>query len=78
MELTALKLCWLATGDRAGVIKWLTEADGTLKVWGTAAGILICRETGIRAVRLSGMPWLGQDGGLVVADAKCLRDLGLS
>jgi 3'(2'), 5'-bisphosphate nucleotidase len=76
MESTSLKLCWLAEGKRAGLIKWLSLSRGVVLDWGTSAGLLICSELGLRARRLDGRPWAGTDGGLLVGDRQCLADLG--
>jgi myo-inositol-1(or 4)-monophosphatase len=76
MESTSLKLCWLAGGDRAGLIKWLSRRNGVVMVWGTVPGLVVCGEFGLRPYRLDGSPWTGQDGGLVIGDRRCLGDLG--
>ena len=78
MECTSIKLCWVAQGRRAGLVKWLSRSNGVLLEWGTTAGLVICGEVGLRPQRLSGRPWRGEDGGLVVADPACRRDLGFS
>jgi myo-inositol-1(or 4)-monophosphatase len=76
MEATSLKLCWVAQGRRAGLLKWLSQVDGVVLEWGTTAGLLICREAGMVARRLDGTPWSGDGGGLVVGDDTYLGDLG--
>jgi len=76
MESTSLKLCWVAEGRRAGIVKWLSERAGVTQEWGTTAGALICREAGIEARTFDGEIWHRQSGGLVIADAQCEADLG--
>lgn len=77
MECTSLKLCWLAQGRRAALVKWLTERNGVVQDWGTLAGLMVCRESDLYPLRLDGSPWSGQVGGLMVCDARSRRDLGL-
>jgi fructose-1,6-bisphosphatase/inositol monophosphatase family enzyme len=76
MESTSLKLCWVAEGRRAGIVKWLSERAGVTQEWGTTAGALICREVGIEGRTFDDEVWHRQSGGLVIADARCGADLG--
>lgn len=77
LESTSLKLCWTAEGRRAGVVKVLRLGGGALRDWGTAAGLLICQESGLRCLTWSGAAWTGTDGGLVVGDdAMLARGMG--
>jgi len=57
LESSALKLCMLAEGRRAGLIKRIAQAGGHSLSWGVAAGILVCREAGVRVTDLDGRPW---------------------
>lgn len=77
MESTSLKLCWVAEGRRAGLIKWLSQAGDVVLEWGTTAGVLICTEAGMAPRRLDGTWWAGHGGGLVIGDDGYVRDIGL-
>ncbi len=77
MESTALKLCWVATGRRAGIVKWLARPGGVLANWGTAAGVLMCEEVGVYPLRFDGARWAGAEGGLVVGDRQFEGDSGV-
>lgn len=76
MESTSLKLCWLAEGRRAGLVKWLSESRSVVHSWGTLAGLVVCREVGLLPHRFDGDRWDGHTGGLLVGDDQFLRDLG--
>jgi myo-inositol-1(or 4)-monophosphatase len=76
MEATALKLCWIAQGRRAGLLKWLSEVNGTVLEWGTTAGVLVCAEAGMRARRLDGSQWSGHQGGMLIGDDQYVKDVG--
>lgn len=76
MESTSLKLCWLAEGRRAGLVKWLSESRDVVHSWGTAAGLVVCREMGLVPYRFNGDRWDGHAGGLLVGDGRFLADLG--
>ena len=77
MECTSLKLCWVAQGRRAGLLKWLSETNGIVLEWGTTGGLLMCQEAGMRPFRLDGSLWAGQGGGLVIGDETYLSDAGM-
>ncbi len=76
MESTSLKLCWLAQGQRAGLVKWLSESRSIVHSWGTVAGLVVCREMGLVSHRFNGDRWDGHPGGLLIGDDQFLRDLG--
>ncbi|WP_326615223.1 hypothetical protein OG949_40720 (plasmid) [Streptomyces scopuliridis] len=68
MESTSLKLCWTAQRRRAGIVKSLRSRHGVLCDWGTAAGLLICQEAGLRPLTLDGGMWRPATGGLMVGE----------
>lgn len=76
MESTSLKLCWLAEGRRAGLVKWLSESRSVVHSWGTLAGLVVCREMDIVPHRFDGDRWDGHAGGLLAGDRQFLQDLG--
>lgn len=57
LESSALKLCFVAEGRRAGVVKRVARAAGLSLSWGVSAGILVCREAGVLVTDLEGRPW---------------------
>jgi myo-inositol-1(or 4)-monophosphatase len=57
LESSALKLCLIAEGRRAGLIKRVARAGALSLSWGVAAGILVCREAGVLVTDLEGRPW---------------------
>jgi myo-inositol-1(or 4)-monophosphatase len=57
LESSALKLCLIAEGQRAGLIKRIARAGEHSLAWGVAAGILVCREAGVLVTDLEGRPW---------------------
>lgn len=75
MESTSLKLCWVAEGRRAGLVKWLSRTNDVVLEWGTTAGMILCAEVGLTGRRLDGTPWNGEGGGLLVGDPRCLADM---
>ncbi|MFI7020002.1 inositol monophosphatase family protein [Streptomyces sp. NPDC050164] len=68
MESTSLKLCWAAQRRRAGIVKSLRSRHGVLCDWGTAAGLLICQEAGLRPRTWAGGAWRPATGGLMVGE----------
>jgi myo-inositol-1(or 4)-monophosphatase len=57
LESSALKLCLIAEGGRAGLIKRVARAGENSLAWGVAAGILVCREAGVLVTDLESRPW---------------------
>jgi fructose-1,6-bisphosphatase/inositol monophosphatase family enzyme len=51
---TSMKLCAVAEGEHAGLIKRVTHTSGTTCDWGTAAGLLIAEEVGLQVRDWSG------------------------
>jgi myo-inositol-1(or 4)-monophosphatase len=69
MACTSLKLCWIADGRIAGVVKPVTERNGILSTWGLTAGQLVAEETGYLVTALDGSPWRWQPGEVAIGDA---------
>lgn len=75
MWCSSLKICWVASGLRAGVVKTLRRRNGHRTWWGTAAGLLVALEAGAQALTLAGERWAGQDGNLLIAGSDLARGL---
>jgi fructose-1,6-bisphosphatase/inositol monophosphatase family enzyme len=71
---TALTLTELALGSRACIVKTVNSEGPVLKVWGQAAGLLLCRELGLAVSDLDGRPLDESSTTLVVAHPE-LADL---
>jgi myo-inositol-1(or 4)-monophosphatase len=66
---TAFTLCRAAEGEHACVVKGIFVDRGVARVWGCAAGALLCREAGLSVLTPGGEEWTPAAAGLVVCDA---------
>jgi myo-inositol-1(or 4)-monophosphatase len=64
---TSLKLCRCAVGRHAGVVKQVETTNGLTRIWGVAAGVVLCREVGIRVADLGGSEWQHRASTSIVA-----------
>jgi fructose-1,6-bisphosphatase/inositol monophosphatase family enzyme len=75
LESTALKLCWIGSGEYAGMIKPVTNRHGVLCTWALTPGLMVAQELGVVARTIDGRPWRSRAGEIAVGDAEFFHDI---
>jgi fructose-1,6-bisphosphatase/inositol monophosphatase family enzyme len=78
LQSTSLKLCLVARGECAGVVKNVRCEQGLMLRWGVEAGALIARESGIAVHDLERDPWSPQSSSIIVLSARARAALSAS